>query len=54
MCPKLDQGICNICGIEPERISCAEPGLCTDGEWDDCRVYSQFFTAIHEVFSIPA
>ena len=44
MCPSFQQGICEVAGIEPERIPCAERKCCLVGEWEKCKVFiAQFF-----------
>lgn len=43
MCPKLSN-VCEIAGLEPEEIKCADKDCCMSNDWDDCKIYiSQFF-----------
>ena len=52
MCPELKEGICEIAGIEPEEVACADEDCCYSSEWDKCRVYiSQFFPEVSETLS---
>ena len=41
MCPKFDNGICSVAGIEPEYLECADGGCCYEGsyEYETCRLY---------------
>ncbi len=39
MCPKLKQGICEIAGIEPEHIECAEKRICLINKGEGCKLY---------------
>ncbi|NOZ24968.1 MAG: hypothetical protein GXO94_02610 [Nitrospirae bacterium] len=41
MCPKFDNGICRVAGIEPEHLECADGGCCYSGsyEYETCRLY---------------
>jgi hypothetical protein len=45
MCPSFNRPICEVAGIEPERIQCADKNAC-QGEWEKCRVFiAQFFVS---------
>ncbi|MBI4688417.1 MAG: hypothetical protein HY756_11710 [Nitrospirae bacterium] len=39
MCPKLNNNICDIAGIEPDFIECADKKCCLSGKWERCWVY---------------
>lgn len=44
MCPKFKDGICEMAGIEPERIACIGKDECLRKDWEWCKVYiAQFF-----------
>jgi len=44
MCPNFQKGICEVSGIEPERIQCADGKCCLGEEWEKCKVFiAQFF-----------
>jgi len=44
MCPNFQKGICEVSGIEPERIQCADGKCCLGEEWEKCKVFIvQFF-----------
>jgi len=44
MCSSFKQGICEVAGIEPEMIHCADKKCCLIGEWEKCKVFiAQFF-----------
>jgi hypothetical protein len=44
MCPSFNRPICEVAGIEPERIHCTDKDFCVRGEWERCNVFiSQFF-----------
>lgn len=44
MCPSFKMQICEIAGIEPERIHCADKRTCLMGEWEKCPVFvAQYF-----------
>ncbi|MGD0885570.1 MAG: hypothetical protein ABSA46_12000 [Thermodesulfovibrionales bacterium] len=38
MCPSFKTGICELAGIEPERLQCADKDSCLSGEWEKCKV----------------
>ncbi len=40
MCPKFNEGICEVAGIEPQHVECANR-LCfyLDSEYETCRLY---------------
>gem|GEM_PF-2380849 len=42
MCPKLKNGICEIAGIEPEHVECADGVFChrTPHEYEICKLYT--------------
>ncbi|MCL4475334.1 MAG: hypothetical protein M1508_03785 [Nitrospirae bacterium] len=43
MCPSFNRPICEVAGIEPERIHCTDKNACM-GEWEKCPVFiAQFF-----------
>ncbi len=51
MCPSFKNQVCDIAGIEPERIHCADRRTCQLGEWERCPVLiAQFFASIGTAF----
>jgi hypothetical protein len=51
MCPNLKNQICDVAGIEPERINCADKTTCKMGQWEKCPVLiAQFFVSIGTAF----
>jgi len=52
MCPRLKNQICDVAGIEPERIHCADERACQIGEWEKCPVLiAQFFVSVGTAFA---
>lgn len=52
MCPSLKDQMCDVVGIEPERIQCADKGTCQMGEWEKCPVLiAQFFVSVGTAFA---
>jgi hypothetical protein len=52
MCPSLKNEICDVAGIEPERIQCADKRTCQLGEWEKCPVLiAQFFVSVGTAFA---
>ena len=46
MCPSLKNQVCDVAGIEPDRIHCADKKTCQLGEWEKCPVLiAQFFVS---------
>jgi len=47
MCPNFSNGICEVAGIEPEHVECAEGGFCyaNNYEYEVCRLYMLQFMA---------
>lgn len=44
VCPSFKKDICEVAGIEPARILCADTDFCLTKEWEKCRVYlAQYF-----------
>lgn len=40
MCPKFKDGICEVVGIKPEYIECADESYCyKNSEYEQCRLY---------------
>ncbi len=39
MCPKFNDGICEVAGVEPEHVECVEESLCYSNEYELCRLY---------------
>ncbi|GBE36018.1 hypothetical protein BMS3Bbin07_00155 [bacterium BMS3Bbin07] len=41
MCPKFNDGICDVAGIEPEHLECADGSCCykSSYEYETCRLY---------------
>ncbi len=39
MCPKFNDGICEIAGIEPEHVECADRNRCYNNEYEICSLY---------------
>jgi hypothetical protein len=51
MCPSFKKQICEVTGIEPDRIHCADKKTCQMGEWEKCPVFiAQFFVAAGVAF----
>jgi hypothetical protein len=51
MCPSFKRQICEVAGIEPERIQCADKRTCQVGEFEKCPVFlSQFFVSAGMAF----
>lgn len=51
MCPSFKREICEVTGIEPERIECVDKRSCLVGEWEKCKVFiAQFFVSTGVVF----
>ena len=44
VCPMFKKDICEVAGIEPVKIACADEMRCRAGEWEKCKVYiSHYF-----------
>lgn len=39
MCPKIRNCICEIVGLNPEHIECAEKGKCFGRTYEYCKLY---------------
>ncbi len=39
MCPRIRNGICDIAGIMPEHIECAERCKCAGNAYEYCKLY---------------
>lgn len=40
MCPKFKEGICEVAGIEPEHVECANQRRCIEqDEYKSCELY---------------
>lgn len=39
MCPKIRNCICEIVGIEPEHVECANKGQCYGNTYEYCKIY---------------
>jgi len=39
MCPEFKFGICEIAGIEPEHVECADKSCCYSNSFETCRLF---------------
>ncbi len=40
MCPRFNNGLCSVAGIEPKHVECVDRGVCYEKrEYEICRLY---------------
>lgn len=55
MCPEFKERVCEIAGIEPDKLKCTSEDCCLSDDWEYCKVYiSQFFLAPDEKLAAVA